>query len=333
MDGIMQRVVSGGVGAATLEETERAIAKAPGLEQLTPEQRMRIAEYVLVNRYAAAMNDDIDMLSTDYVKEKTTFLDTLKSDHTRSGYTYAFKAFESYLDGRGIANPLKCTAAIADDWLNYMTQKKMASATVRRNAAGMSSFFTFMYRRTDGKIRNPFVGTKALPTKTPKKQIEEKLPTTDLTLFAKDVDAIIDNESDFALKAIIMCMARRGLRAGAFQNMSIRDGQFFTQSKGKRIHGDIPAECVDAIKAAGLKLNAPFKDWTSARISATFRYNAKKLYENGKTSHRYSCHDLRHYFALTEYTETHDIYKVSQLLGHASVQVTQIYLRGLKVSA
>jgi len=41
---------------------------------------------------------------------------------------------------------------------------------------------------------------------------------------------------------------------------------------------------------------------------------------------------LRHFYALTEYTKTKDIYNVSKLLGHASIAITEVYLRGLKVN-
>jgi site-specific recombinase XerD len=49
----------------------------------------------------------------------------------------------------------------------------------------------------------------------------------------------------------------------------------------------------------------------------------------GKLKAKYSVHDLRHAFAVTLYGQTHDIYQVKQALGHASVSVTEGYLRSL----
>lgn len=40
----------------------------------------------------------------------------------------------------------------------------------------------------------------------------------------------------------------------------------------------------------------------------------------------YTAHSLRHRYATRTYEETHDIYLVSKLLGHASVETTRIYV-------
>lgn len=333
MNGVLIGIESKEVREQTLAGIEKNILKAPGLDQLNAEQLQQVAKWVMFSRYATEMSKDIDTLEADYTAQKTAFIDSRRSDSTKTAYRYAFTAFEDYTAVRGLADPLKCTAAIADDWIYSMSKQSTTVATIRRNVTAISSFFTFVDRRTNGTIRNPFAGTKALPQKAAKKQIEQEIPTTNLKLFAKDVQAIIDNESDPTMKAMIVCMAKRGLRVGAFKSMSIRDGQFFTLSKGKRIHGEIPAECVEAIKEAGLKLNAPFKDIRTNTIAVVFKRHTDELYKAGKISYRYSCHDLRHFFALTDYSEHHDIYRISQLLNHASVNVTQVYLRGLKVTA
>lgn len=331
VDGIIDRVAGEKKVGASINDFARAIANMPQFNFLTAEQKRQVSEWAVLNRYATQLNKTADLFATDYVDAKQTFLTSRNSERTRKGYEQAFKAFEMFTQGRGMENPLECTPAAADDWIYSMRTERRAAATIRRNAAAMSSFFTFIDRRTSGTIRNPFAGTKALPQKEPTKQIENEIPTTNLALFAKDINTIIDNETNPALKSIIVCMARRGLRAGAFETMSIHGGRFFTLSKGKRIDGVMPSECIDTIKAAGLKLNAPFTQWASAKVSAAFEYHIAKLYKAGKISYKYSCHDLRHFYALTEYTEHKDIYRVSKLLHHASINVTQVYLRGLKV--
>jgi integrase len=45
----------------------------------------------------------------------------------------------------------------------------------------------------------------------------------------------------------------------------------------------------------------------------------------------YLCHDLRHYYAKKEYEKTKDIYRVSRLLNHSSLTITEGYLRSLEV--
>jgi len=38
---------------------------------------------------------------------------------------------------------------------------------------------------------------------------------------------------------------------------------------------------------------------------------------------------LRHFFAVTEYKKDFDIHRVSKLLNHASIQVTEHYLKSI----
>ena len=50
----------------------------------------------------------------------------------------------------------------------------------------------------------------------------------------------------------------------------------------------------------------------------------------GRLDARYSVHDLRHAFAVRFYAGSgHDLYATKQALGHASVAVTERYLRSL----
>ena len=40
----------------------------------------------------------------------------------------------------------------------------------------------------------------------------------------------------------------------------------------------------------------------------------------------WTAHSLRHRYATRTYAQTHDLLLVSQLLGHASVETTQVYV-------
>ena len=40
----------------------------------------------------------------------------------------------------------------------------------------------------------------------------------------------------------------------------------------------------------------------------------------------WGCHSLRHRYATKTYEQTHDLFLVARLLGHASVETTQIYV-------
>jgi site-specific recombinase XerD len=55
----------------------------------------------------------------------------------------------------------------------------------------------------------------------------------------------------------------------------------------------------------------------------------EKMHREGKLREGYSAHDFRHFFAVKEYREDHDIHRVKELLHHASISVTENYLRSL----
>lgn len=274
------------------------------------------------------------LLSYDYKALVDRFIDTcaLKSPATAKTYKYALLDFEVWTESKGLYSPLDTSPAIVDDYIYELQSSGKSPATVRKYVGGLSSFFNFLERRSNCLIKNHWKGTKALPKKQPTKRIESEIPTENLKLFRKEIHTILANESNPELKVMMSLMAFRGLRAGSFQHMNFHGNKFFTKSKGKEINGELPQICLDTIQSCNVPKHYPFSHWSSAKVSSTFQYHIKKLYQDGKIRYQYSAHDLRHFYALTEYEKTKDIYNVSKLLGHSSIAVTEIYLRGLKVS-
>jgi integrase len=144
----------------------------------------------------------------------------------------------------------------------------------------------------------------------------------------EEIETIM-SEADPLLRAAIAVMAYVGLRVGALPALSIHGERFTTISKGKEQGGTAPPEVRLAIERAGLSLRSPFAHTTAARIAARFVYLVAKMHAAGKLRSRYSVHDLRHYFASSFYEETKDIYRLEKALGHASIGVTEAYLRSL----
>ena len=128
-------------------------------------------------------------------------------------------------------------------------------------------------------------------------------------------------------------MSSTGLRVGALPSLTINGARFRCTTKGKEQAGAIPNHARKEIEKAGLSLRAPFEAKDERAIGDAFRYLTKKLHEAGKLEAAYSVHDLRHAFAVKLYIETKDIYQVSKALGHASVSVTERYLRSLSLEA
>ena len=46
----------------------------------------------------------------------------------------------------------------------------------------------------------------------------------------------------------------------------------------------------------------------------------------GLAEEHFTCHSLRHFFALQYYLQSHDILLIKRLLGHKSLAATEVYL-------
>jgi site-specific recombinase XerD len=310
-----------GNGTPTIRElAERIARESPGLADLGPKQLEAVAKAVVFDNLRSDLHHRVELAKINYQTERSTFLATAgrtRSPHTRKAYASALARLDAWTSTRGLT-VLDMKPKDADDYGYYLTAEGLAPASVRRDMAAASSFFTWLERRHDS-IRNPFRGTKARPEKRARKSVA--VPS------AEELPAILA-ELPARARAAAVVMATRGLRVGALPGLSIRGGRFFARSKGKDMSGELPAEALAAVKAAGLGAR-PFADLSAGQLADAFRYTVGKLFKAGKLTARYSVHDLRHYYALAEYRARPDIYRLKTQLGHASIGVTEAYLRSL----
>jgi site-specific recombinase XerD len=296
----------------------RCIAEtAPTLADLNEKQLEQIAHIVMTQRLAKELNTAADFAGINYEAERNLFIENAghtNSRHTRTGYAEALSRLKEYADRTKI-NVLELTPAKADDFVYSLRGRSAAS--IRRDVAACSSFFTFLERRHEN-IRNPFRGTKARPPKKTVKKIE--IPTVD------EVNTIIGYLPPLVSLAVSV-MAFRGLRAGALPSMIIKGSRFTAYSKGKDISGELPDQTINAL--SGIALKNPFGSFTDNALKKRIIYYTKQMHKTGRINAPYSCHDFRHFFAVSEYRKHKDIHRLSKLLHHASIQVTETYLRSL----
>ena len=320
-----------------LEAVENNILNTPELKDLSSEQLEKIAELVIIQRYTNQMNKEVDLMQYNYNELKETFLSSgrFNSDNTRNAYRNALRHFENYLEERSIQNPLAIDCALADDFIYTLRNENKSASTVRQFTGAVSSFFSFVERRSNGTIKNIFRGTKARPaSKTNKTNKFYNIAVNENTLkdLEKDFDVIMSNINNKELKTILLIMKETGLRVGAFSaSFQIRGSRFITETKGKEFAGNLPENCLKAIRNAGLKHSNTFENWNDKQLKNLIKYHTKRLFNKGLISYSYSAHDLRHYYAIKKYNETKDIHLVSKLLGHSSIAITENYLKGLNV--
>jgi site-specific recombinase XerD len=305
----------------------RIAREAPTLADLNNDQLEQIARIVMTQRLTKAMDTAATLAGINYQAEKETFLNNAgktQSPHTRQAYAAGLDRLETWAAAQGL-NILELTPAQADDFI-YSLRGSRAAASIRLDTAAASSFFTWMHRRHNA-IENPFKGTAARPQKKAAKKLE--IPTAaEIKTIIKEL-AGTKSATAAAMGAAAAVMAYRGLRIGALPSLAIARGRFTGRSKGKDIQGELPAAALAAIKKAGLPLRGPFAGLKTNTLQKQMERIMKKLHTSGKVQAAYSCHDLRHHYAVSQYKKDRDIHRVSKLLGHASIQVTETYLRGL----
>ena len=289
----------------------------PSLAELSDEQLKQVASWYLQRKLTDDMESLVKSSSIDLNLARMNYLELFDSIHTKKAYLDSLKRFEAFCQKKN-KDYFSMTPALADEWILSERQKNRASASVRKDISAVSSFYTFLERQYD--IKNIFRGTKARPKNKPTKELQ--IPGD------KEVKIIID-ELPKELSLIVQLISLLGLRAGAFENLSLHGNVLTTVSKGKEIRLSVSDEIIRFFNENKITRKEPFKTWKAYRIENLLRYYSEKLYKQGKIKAVYSAHDFRHYFAICEYTANKDIYRLSKLLNHSSIQTTQIYLRSL----
>lgn len=301
-----------------LKNLGKQIAESvPALADLSETQLKEVASWYLKKRLTDDMETLVKSSSIDLDLSRTFFLASFDSIHTKKSYLASLNRLESFCKKQN-KDLISMTPALADQWILSERQSGRAVASVRKDVAVASSFFSFLERQHN--MKNIFRGTKARPKITSSRQL--KIP--DLQDFQ-----IVINNTPKQLSAIIHLMGVTGLRSGAFENLSFYDNVIRTISKGKELKMNVSDAVVNIVKDAGLPLFLPFVTWKAYKIENLLRYYTNKLYTAGRIKDVYSAHDFRHYFARQEYSTNKDIYRLSKLLNHSSIQTTQIYLRSL----
>lgn len=259
--------------------------------------------------------------SINYEEEKQIFLKQCKSKQTSKKYLRAINILEEYCKERDI-KILFFKAKEVDDFILFIKNSKLSSLHIRLIVSACSSFFTFLHRRHPLAIENFFIGTKMRPPARNKKKIE--VPS------AREIDLIVNDISDKAIKCAIIFIKECGLRVGALPNLEIRKKKYFSFSKGKEISGNISDNAIKYLKKNKLDLKQPFKNKSSEVIRNIFYRSSKRLYNKKIIKAKYSIHDIRHFFAIKLYKKTKDIELVRQALNHSNIAITGLYLKSLE---
>ena len=303
-----------------IKEMAAILATYPSPNKWSKAQKEQAVQFAALLDTAHKMIKIKTIIGINFKLEKNKFLSNAgrtQSKHTRVAYKIALDRLNAWAERQKI-NILELTPALTDDYI-YSLRGERSAASIRLDISAASSFFSWLERR-HAEIKNPFRGTKARPVRKAVKKIIIPSET--------EVETII-KELPKNLSAAVAVMVYRGFRAGMLPTLSIIGDRFSGRSKGKDITGKLPSFVLEKIKSASLPLRGPFVNIHANTLEKQIARAILKMYEAGKIKAGYSAHDFRHFFAVHEYSNDHDIHRVKELLHHASISVTENYLRSI----
>ena len=269
------------------------------------------------------------------------FLEYLKYERNRSeltmqSYGEDLRAFEKYF--KSVDEQLDWTNVDTDvvrDWMETMMDSGNSAATVARRLSALRSFYKFAmaHKLADA---NPVYGVKS-----PKRKRH-------LPVFIKEseMDMLIDNVDwddsikDVRMRTIIILFYSTGIRLSELTNLDDKDISFVNNEikvTGKRDKqriipfGDELRNVLQYYIAKRDKLivrqtDALIVTDKGVRMSADqVRYIVKKALSLVSTQKKRSPHVLRHTFATAMLNNEAGLLSIQKLLGHESVQTTEIY--------
>ena len=261
-------------------------------------------------------------------------IDKKYSNATIESYTYCLNKYCTFMKKNNLN--LKTTKKNdIKDYLKYLKDNKMSPKTINQNMSCLRSFYKFLiiekYLTTDPLeyVEAPKF-RKSLPKVLSKEEVDKLL----------DIDLI--NKYSYRNKAMLELMYATGVRVSELVNLKIHDIDYDmellrTMGKGNK-ERIIPIGeyamyylklYVNNFREELIKKNYTdylFLNNHGKKISRQSFYKLIKelaIKKNIKTE--FSPHTLRHSFATHLLDSGTDIKSIQEMLGHSSLQTTQIY--------
>jgi integrase len=291
------------------------------LSQLNTEQlnqiRMSVAIDDLKEEYRTALKKSQFKLDARI----STWLDG-KAPDTKRMYTLYIKQFLEYLGEKVI---IEVTTFDIDQFI-FQILSDFSPSKAKLVFSAISSFYSDLYRWGD-VTKNPCKGSKIyhklnMGTGTSKKYLPPEEALDYISAFYNQ-----NKESHRKMRLAIHILKNYGVRVGFLNKEYLQyDGEFLTSmSKGKKYTINVKG---DEFIKGNYKLLGKLNPNT---ITANFVTAVKYLVDSDMIAKKFSIHDCRHMFAIREYKKDKDIYRVSRLLNHSSITITERYLKGMEV--
>lgn len=291
------------------------------------------------------MNDQIERFERK-CKQQT-------SESTAEKYARTVRQFAEWLDGKSLND---VTEYDAEDFLLEMSENDYAGSTIRGTYAALNKFYEVSREVDENPVEDLSISSWNAVKGGSKKS--EALGTDVHYLKTDEIQKLVDNVPSPKLRneLIIKLLYQTGLRGGELVNIKLRD--IDTDERSINIHAPkshqnrtvyyqpslstqlkiwLEAERQSFIHAAesdylfptnyGERLKRHGLD-TVVRKAVKNAEMDETLYTDagGDKVTRVTAHSLRHSFAVHSLRRGMDVRTLQELLGHADIETTQIYL-------
>lgn len=280
----------------------------------------------------------------DLTQIKEKFINTManKSDRTKASYEKSIIEFTSYMIAeKGEATRLADLKYLdIDDYKNHLEnhtymrggkEVKYSAATVNAKMAAIKAFFKYMLKREI--VENNIAGGVEMA------KGKKKMPKTLSMQEAMEVmESIRNSDTEYKERdlAMISVLLNCGIRSAELRNLKIEDVDFDSKvmrvvdGKGGKDRNIALNDGVIRDLNAYLNFRSHIYEeylFLSSRDTAISESGIKKIVKNilERAGLEGSVHAFRHTAATEYYRATGDIRKVQRLLGHSSINTTQIY--------
>ncbi|HEX9774842.1 MAG TPA: site-specific tyrosine recombinase XerD [Actinomycetota bacterium] len=265
--------------------------------------------------------------------------------NTKQAYTRDLRLYLAYLAGEGVGS----AAAVSEEHVaafvahlresEYAPQKRYSAATVARVVAAVRGFHRFALR--EGVVAADAaeqIGTLRLPRALPKALSQAEVRALLAAVPAEGLAAVRD-------RAMLELLYAAGLRISELTALDVDDVDLDGVTvrcvgKGSKERvvpfGSVARDAVRAYLTAGRpefvrrgrsSEHALFLNQRGRRLTRQGCWKLLKRYaERASLTRRISPHTLRHSFATHLIEGGADVRVVQELLGHANVSTTQVYM-------
>lgn len=277
------------------------------------------------------MRDKIDGF-LDYLINQKNY-----SKHTSKNYEIDIMDFSNYLDKEGI-DYLDVDYEFIKGYLMHLYDKKLSRASVSRKLSSLRSFYKYLFNNNYIKV-NSF---KYVSTPKKEKRLPKYLGVEELEILFNTPD--INTPLGQRDRLILEILYATGVRVSELVNIKISDIDFNNKEiiilgKGNKerivCFGDYASDAIYRFLKDGRKkllvkhnttsdyliINEHGKKITTRGVELIIN----KIVKKASLKKHLSPHMLRHTFATHLLNEGCDILTIEELLGHASLESTQIY--------